>query len=107
MNTIICKHCGKEFELSEALLHQVKETAKQEFDSQHKKDIENIRLETEEKTRIEFEQKNKAVIEKLKTQNEQFREQELKLLEDKRKLEEKKNKWSLRMPESLIKKEKL
>jgi len=89
MNTIVCKHCGKEFELSEALLHQVKETAKQEFDSQHKKDLENIRLETEEKARLQFAEKNKEEIERLKKQNEQFREQELKLLEEKRILEEK------------------
>lgn len=89
MNTIICKHCGKEFELSEALLHQVKETAKQEFDSQHKKDLENIRIETEEKAKLQFAEKNKEEIERLKKQNEQFREQELKLLEEKRQLEEK------------------
>lgn len=89
MNTIICKHCGKEFELSEALLHQVKESAKQEFDTQHKKDIDKIRLETQEKTRKEFEIQNKEEVEKLKRQNEEFREQELKLLEEKRKLEEK------------------
>jgi hypothetical protein len=95
MNTIVCKHCGKEFELSEALLHQVKETAKLEFDNEHKKDLEKIRLETKERTRLEFEQKNKEEIEKLKKQNEQFRDQELKLLEEKRKLEEKEKQMEL------------
>lgn len=88
MNTIICKHCGKEFELSEALLHQVKESAKQEFDTQHKKDIEKIRIETEEKAKLEFEEKNKKEVESLKKQNEEFRNQEMKLRHEKQQLEE-------------------
>lgn len=89
MNTIICKHCGKELELSEALLHQVKESAKQEFDTEHKKDIEKVRLETAEKAKLEFEKQNKEEVTRLKKQSEEFQQKESNLLEEKRLLVEK------------------
>lgn len=89
MNTIICKHCGKEIEITEALLHQVEDKVKKEVSKDLEKEIQKARLETEEKTKSELAKKNSEEIEKLKKQNEEFREQELKLLEEKRKLEEK------------------
>lgn len=76
-------------ELSEALLHQVKEEAKNEFDATHKKDLERMRLLTQEEAKKEFENQNKDQIEKLKSQNEKFRIEELKLREEKHKLEQK------------------
>ncbi len=104
MNTIICKHCGKEFELSEALLHQVKETAKQEFDSEHKKDLEKVRLdafekakkEAEDKQALEFADLKQELLEQ-KKKNDEFREEQLKLREDKRKLEEEKKDFELEL----------
>ncbi len=73
-------------ELSEALLHQVKEEAKNEFDKDHKKDIEIARIEAEEKARLVFEKENKAEVEKLKEQNEKFKLEGIKLQEEKQKL---------------------
>ncbi len=89
MNTIICKHCGKEIEITEALLHQVEDKVKKEVSKDLEKEIEKARSEAEEKAKSEFAKKNSEEIENLKKQNEQFRQQELKLLEEKKKLEEK------------------
>lgn len=88
MNTIICKHCGKEIEISEALLHQVEDKVKKEVSKDFEREIEKAKFEAEIKAREEVKNKNKEEIEKLKEQNEKFRQQELKLLEEKQKLED-------------------
>ncbi len=95
MNTIICKHCGKEIEITEALLHQVEDKVKREVSKDLEKEIQKARLEAEEKAKSEFAKKNSEEIEKLKKQNEEFRQQELKLLEEKKKLEEKEKEMEL------------
>ena len=95
MNTIICKHCGKEIEITEALLHQVEEKVKKEVSKDLEKEIEKARIEAEMQAKKDFEQKNSEELEKLKKQNEEFREQELKLREEKQKLEETKKQIEL------------
>ena len=50
-NTIKCKYCGKEIEITEALLHEVKERVSADLLSQHKKELEDLKRETEEKAR--------------------------------------------------------
>lgn len=87
MNTIVCKHCGKEIEITEALLHQVEEKVKKEVSADVQKEIEKARIETEEKTRAEMEKKNSEELEKLKKQNEEFQRKELELKEEKQKFE--------------------
>ncbi len=89
-------------ELSEALLHQVKEEAKSEFDMVHKKDIERARAEAEEKAKKEFSEKSAQDLEQLqkelmdqKKKNDEFREKEIELREEKRKVEEEKKQITL------------
>ncbi len=95
MNTITCKHCGKEIEISEALLHQVEDKVKKEVSKDLEKEIEKVRLEAEEKAKSQFEKQNKKEIESLKEQNEKFRLEEIKLREEKQKLEEKEKQLEL------------
>lgn len=76
-------------------MHQVKEEAKSEFDAEHKKDIERVRLDAEEKARKEFEEKGKEDLEKIKKQNEDFLRQELKFKEDKLAFEETRQKLEI------------
>lgn len=95
MNTIICKHCGKEIEITEALLHQVEEKVKKEVSQDVERQIKAARLEATDKAKREFEDQNKEEVERLKKQNNEFREQELKLRDDKHKLEEEKKQMAL------------
>ena len=102
MDTIICKHCGKEIEISEALLHQVEEKVKKEVSEDTKKEIERARLEAIESTKKEAAEKNSKELELLqkeltgqKKKNDEFREKELELREEKRKLEEKEKELEL------------
>ncbi len=100
MNTIVCKHCGKEIEITEALLHQVKSDVEKSLKEQHLKDLEEekrkIIKELEEKQSIEFEDLKKQIAEK-DIKMREFREEQLKLREDKRKLEEDKKDFEIEM----------
>ncbi len=102
MDTIICKHCGKAIEISEALLHQVEEKVKKEVSEDTKKEIEKARLEALESAKKEAAEKNSKELEVLqkelsdqKKKNDEFREKELELREEKRKLEEKEKELEL------------
>lgn len=101
MNTIICKHCGKEIEITEALLHQVEEKVKKEVSEDVEKQIKAAQQTAEEKIRKEFENKNSEELEKLKKQNDEFRSLELKLREEKQKLEEAKKQMELETARTL------
>lgn len=102
MNTIICKHCGKEIEITEALLHQVEDKVKKEVSKDLEKEIEKVRLETFEIAKKELLEKQSQEMESLITQlaeqkkkNDEFREKELELREEKRKIEEEKKQFAL------------
>lgn len=88
MNTIICKHCGKEIEISEALLHQVEEKVKKEVSQDVEKQIKEAQDEALKKARREFEEKNKRDLELLKKQNEEFEKERQRFEDDKKKAEE-------------------
>lgn len=97
INSITCPHCKKNIELSEALIHQIREEEKKAMDEKFQKDLEEIKKETEESLKKELEEKYKFEEKDLKKQLEEkdkklssFREQELKLREEKRSLEEEK-----------------
>lgn len=100
MNTIICKHCGKEFELSEALLHQVKADVEKSLSVQHKQDIEEAearaKKEVSEKQALELDDLKKQIEEKEEKMRE-FRDDQLKLREEKRRLEEEKKDFEIEM----------
>jgi hypothetical protein len=102
MDTIICKHCGKEIEISEALLHQVEEKVKKEVSEDTKKEIEKARSEAMENAKKEAAEKNSKELELLqkeltdqKKKNDEFREKELELRDEKRRLEEKEKELEL------------
>lgn len=48
MNTILCPHCNKTVEISEALKHQFNEKQLVEINSRHAKELENARREAQE-----------------------------------------------------------
>lgn len=101
MNTIICKHCGKEIEITEALLHQVEEKVKKDVSQDVEKQIKAAKVEAEEKARKEFESQNKEEVDRLKKQNEEFRSQELSLRAEKQKLEEAKKQMEIETARTL------
>jgi hypothetical protein len=100
MNTIICKHCGKEIEITEALLEQVKADVEKSFSARFKKEFEEERekltKELTEKQSLELEDLKKQVVEK-EAKMKEFRDEQLKLREDKRKLEEEKKDFEIEM----------
>lgn len=85
MNTIVCKHCGKEIEISEALLHQVEEKVKKEVSQDVERQIREAQEDALKKAALEFEEKNKKTVEELKRKNEEFEEKKKKLEEEQRK----------------------
>lgn len=88
-NTVKCIHCGKEIEISEAILSEHLETIKQ-----------NIKKEYSEKQSVEVRDLKKQ-IEEQKKKNDEFREKELLLREEKRKIEEEKRELKLEVQRTL------
>ena len=43
-NTIKCKTCGSEIEISEALTHQIEEQLLASLESKHKLDLETVKI---------------------------------------------------------------
>lgn len=101
MNTILCKHCGKEIEIDEALRHSVAEKVREEEEQKFKKELEKARLEEAEKVKKEIETQKNEELEKLKKQNDEFREQELKLREEKKQMDEEKKQMALEVERKL------
>lgn len=66
MNNILCPHCGKQLELSEAFTHQMAETIRQEQAAKHKAELEKARLESEKAA-----EQHKAELEKAKQEAEE------------------------------------
>ncbi len=46
---MLCPHCGKKVELSEAFTHQMKEAVREEQTAKHKLELEKVRTEAEER----------------------------------------------------------
>lgn len=104
MNTIICRHCGKEIEISEALLHQVKSQVEKSFQEKHIKELELAKIESFEKAKKELSAKQSLEMEDLKREvaeqkkkNDEMREEQLRLREERRKLEEEKKDFQIEM----------
>src|SRR3990167_10012512 len=55
MEKIICPHCSKEVELSQALFHEVEEKVSKQKDETHKRELETVVKEAEERLKKEFE----------------------------------------------------
>lgn len=63
MNNVLCPHCGKQVELSEAFTHQVRETVRAEQALKHKAELEKARLEVEKQAAEHKEALEKAKLE--------------------------------------------
>ncbi|MBA3724013.1 MAG: DUF2130 domain-containing protein [Candidatus Levybacteria bacterium] len=59
MNNVLCPHCGKQVELSEAFTHQMRETVRVEHAAKHKAELEKAQLAVEKQA-----SEHKAALEK-------------------------------------------
>lgn len=103
MNTILCPHCKKQVELSEAIIHEfqdkIREEEQKNLKIQFEKEKAQEQAEQEKRLRLEFENKNKEQIRELEERKKregeaQQREKELmeklaKEKEEREKVEEK------------------
>ena len=55
MEKIVCPHCNKEVELSQAIFHEVEEKVSKQKDATHKRELETVVKEAEERLKKEFE----------------------------------------------------
>jgi len=99
-DTIVCPHCGKKLEITEALKHQIEDKVIFEIEKKHKEELvkERRRLEKELADRVGMEivDLKKQIIEKDR-KVEELRSQELNLRQEKRKVEEKEKELELEM----------
>jgi len=101
-NTITCPHCKKDFQMDEVFRHQVEEDVKKQTEEVYRKELEKVKQETADKISREMDEKNKTElidlqkqIDEQKKKNDEFREKELELREEKRRLEEKEKELTL------------
>lgn len=92
-NTITCPHCKKDFQIDEVFRHQVEEDVKKKTEAEFEKKFE-------EKNKIELLDLQKQLTEQ-KARNDEFKEQELKLREEKRRIEEKEKDIDLKLERQL------
>lgn len=101
-NTIKCPHCGKPVEITEALKHQIEEKVLTNINSKHRQEIEFTIKETKEKVKKQLDEKGaletadlKKELEEKTQKVDELRKQELKLREEKRRIEEKEKELEL------------
>ena len=94
-NTIKCKNCGAEIEISEALTHQIEEQVLASLETRHKSEIEQAKKETKEEAQEE--------IQKIKNQLKETQEAELRVRREKNNLQEEKRSWELEKQRQLDK----
>lgn len=92
MDKIICPHCGKQVEISEAIVHELSEQVRQEerknLKAEFEKDKAKEQAENEKKLREEFELANKDREKELEIQRLQKKELEEKLINKDKELKE-------------------
>lgn len=93
MENIKCPHCGKVVELNNALKHEIEEKLREELKS-------SLTKELSEKSSIEIAELKKTLSEK-EAKVDELREQEIKLREEKRRIEEKEKELSLEVQRKL------
>lgn len=109
MDTILCPHCGKNVELTEAFTHQMRETVRQEQAAQHKLELEKAKLEAtdaalkkaEEKLKLQLQNAQNEAEETIK-RNRELQEQILELTKDIRELKNKDQERELEMQKALL-----
>lgn len=107
-NTITCKKCGSEIEISDALTHQIEEQVLASLKAQHKKDLEEVKKIAEEKAfekasrEIELKFKDKSnEADELKKQNKDLMDQLLEQNKSLRELKENDKKRDLEFQKKL------
>lgn len=114
MNNILCPHCGKQVELSEAFTHQMAETIRQEEAAKHKAELEKTKLEAEEralkkaKESLELQVKNSQnEAEEASKRNKQLQEQLLELTAELRRMKQKDEERELEMKKQMLREREL
>lgn len=79
-NTIKCKKCGNEIEVSEALKHQIEEQVLKTLKEEHKAEIEKAKKSAEEDFEKKFRSQFQAELKILEKENEAEKESNKKLL---------------------------
>jgi hypothetical protein len=97
-NTIKCKNCGAEIEVSEALKHQIEEQVVASLETKHKADIEEVRKKVEK----EASKKAGKELEEEKERNKKLSGQLEELLEEVRKLRRKDEERDIEMKKKLL-----
>lgn len=94
-NKITCPYCNKEFAPDDAMKHKIEEQVSASLEEKHKKEIEQVRTDTENKIKEKYESEGGKELEELKkiisekdSKLDEFREKEIDLREKTRKLEE-------------------
>lgn len=107
-NAIKCPNCGTKIEITQALRQEIEEQVRVSEKAKFSQELEKVKKEIEEKAQKEQEEKlalemadlKKALAEKEEKMAE-FRDQELKLREEKRKLEERQKELALEVERKL------
>lgn len=101
-NTIKCPHCGKPVEITQALKNQIEDQVLTDLKLKHQQELSSALRENEEKLKKMFASQNILEVKDLKKQLaekdakvDELREQELKLREAKRNLEDKEKELEL------------
>lgn len=101
-NTIKCPYCKKTVEITQALKSQIEEKFLSDLNLKHQQDLESAVKKTEEKIKKQLDEKKTLEISDLQKQLEEkeekvneLRNQELKLREEKRRIEEKEKELEL------------
>jgi len=89
MNSIVCPHCNKTVELSEALVHGLREEVLKEQEEKHKLELEKAKKEAQLLAEKEVKEKVEKQLESSKVANEKLEEQIEKLKKEQEEAEKK------------------
>src|SRR3989344_1116862 len=89
VETFRCPHCGKQIEIDEVLRHQVEDTLRKKLEARIKTELNKKTSEVIEDLRRQLVERDKKVDE--------FREQELRLRAERRKIEDREKELKLEL----------
>lgn len=81
-NIIICPHCNKELELTDALKHQIEEEVKSVIEGKHLEEIEAVKLRVQEAASKKAREEYNLLITTLKEENQEQKEKNSKQQEE-------------------------
>lgn len=110
MENVLCPHCGKKVELSEAFTHQMKEAVRSEQAAKHKLELQKALAEAEEramkkaKEEVELRLKNSEQdAEEARKRNATLQEQLLELTKEMREIKQKDREREVEMQKQMLK----